>query len=63
MEKKIMKQKKWSNPKGKKSKSKRTKYIITGVSPTGEGFFKKTVYSKKATEWYKIRGYTVKKVN
>lgn len=49
------------------TKKVRYKYIITadprkmGIAYP-EGGFKKTVYSKKATEWYTVRGYTIRKV-
>lgn len=46
----------------------RYKYIITadaskmGIAYPDFPFKKKTVYSKKATEWYAVRGYTIRKV-
>lgn len=46
----------------------RYKYIITADPHKMEtaypdfGFKPKTVYSKKATEWYAVRGYTIRKV-
>jgi len=50
------------------TKKTKYKYIITADIRKMEtnypefGFEKKTVYSKKATEWYAVRGYTIRKV-
>ncbi len=38
------------------------KYRVTGWSASGEGRFAKTVYSKKAASWYRVRGYTIRKL-